>query len=131
MSKKVVVVRCAHVFCGYHSDSDYWGNAIFEDSPLDVRYVSKKKAKRVLADMASKAGFTILDCGTVAVAKPEDPRYPDEHQHMEIMSPAEFLFKFGVLRDYQAEAYLGAISDKDRLRYEAEISDIVDNYDPY
>lgn len=133
MSKKVVVVHCDHVFCGYHSDYDYDGNAIFGDFLISAFYVSPKKARKLLADQARKKGLTVVGDGSVAVGKPKDTRYESEHEYMTIYSPANFLFEFGVLREdqVQAEAAIGDISVKDRRKYEAIIADLADSYDPY
>lgn len=133
MSKKVVVVQYDHVFRGYHSDYDYEGNAIFGDFLISSEYVSRKKARKVLADRARKGGFTVIGNGLVAVAKPLNPNYPSEHQYLSIMSPEEFLFELGVLQADmpRAEAALGKMSAKDRKKYEALMSTLADSYDPY
>ena len=133
MSKKVVVVQYDHVFCGYRNDCDCYGNAVFGDFLISAEYVSPKKARKVLSDKARKKGFTVMGDGHVAVAKPVNPDYSEEHQYLSIMSPDVFLFELGALQGdvLQAEAALGKIATKDRKKYEALMSVLADSYDPY
>lgn len=132
MSNKVVVVHSNHQFCGYHSDSDYEGNAIFEDDLLGVFYVSRKKAHRFLSRYARSVGARYLG-GNYAYKDPEDERYSSEQESVQIMDPGEFLFEFGSLRGDldKAKELLGEVAEKDMSGYLATVDECCSNYDPF
>lgn len=133
MSKKLVLVHYVHEFCGYRSDCDYDGNAIFGDNLLEAQYVSKRKSKRILSRAAAAGGLEVCGDRTLALGKPEDPRYSTEREYLELMTPEDYLFGFGSLqgRSTEIKAILGKMASKDEARYDKAIQKLAEEYDPF